>query len=171
MSCSTNNKTDSSAVDSNHTKIEENSLTLLIAGDLSPSVSQIIQCSDKSLKHGFATVIHPFDTIQKQDIIWEPNFEVDGIEYPIKERVLNHKERETIAYLLSELKTKSYFEPSSVCHDAYYYILYINNRKITEICEFSINDQEVPDLYREALLFLLSMGKPLYPNFGVMMFD
>ena len=114
MSCSTNNKTDSSAVDSNHTKIEENSLTLLIAGDLSPSVSQIIQCSDKSLKHGFATVIHPFDTIQKQDIIWEPNFEVDGIEYPIKERVLNHKERETIAYLLSELKTKSYFEPSSV---------------------------------------------------------
>lgn len=50
----------------NQSHHKERSLTRLISDGSSESIAQIIQCSSNYLKHGFATVVYPFNNIEKK---------------------------------------------------------------------------------------------------------
>lgn len=54
--------------------------------------AQIIQCTDTTIKHGFAE-IYPYDELYNSDIKWDPDFEVDGVAYPITERRIKDDEK------------------------------------------------------------------------------
>lgn len=154
---------------SNETNTNEGCLTLFIADGLTEPFTQVIQCSKNTLKHGFATVpYYLFDQIELTDLIWEPDFEINGIKYPIKERRLNLKEIETISNFIFELDTIS---PAEFYGDReeYLYVLYINNRKVLTVTEDLIEQPELPIKYRTILKNVISMAKPLYPNFGLLL--
>lgn len=144
---------------------KEESLTLLISDGSSESITQIIQCSKNTLKHGFATVVYPFNKIEKRDIIWEPDFENGGIKYPIRERRLSLKELQTVSSYISELDTVAYREFWGG-RDEYLYILYVNKRKVLTATEDMLGQFDFPLKYEVVLKSMISMGQPLYPNFG-----
>ncbi len=144
---------------------KEESLTLLISDGSSESITQIIQCSNNSLKHGFATVVYPFNKIENRDIIWEPDFENQGIKYPIRERKLNLTEVQTVSSYISELDTVAYREFWGG-RDEYLYILYVNKRKVLTATEDMLGQFDFPLKYEVVLKSMISMGQPLYPNFG-----
>ncbi len=148
-----------------HSCEKEGSLTLLISDGSSESITQIIQCSNNSLKHGFATVVYPFDNIEKRDIIWEPEYENGGIKHPMRERRLSLKKIQTVSSYISELDTVAYREFWGG-RDEYLYILYVNKRKVLTATEDMLGQFDFPLKYEVVLKSMISMGQPLYPNFG-----
>ncbi len=98
-------------------------------------------------------------------MIWEPDFENGGIKYPIRERRLSLKELQTVSSYISELDTVAYREFWGG-RDEYLYILYVNKRKVLTATEDMLGQFDFPLKYEVVLKSMISMGQPLYPNFG-----
>lgn len=141
-------------------------LTILIS-DYGPySLTQIIQFSDSTMKHGFATVVYPFDILGKKDVFWECMCEVDDKEYPILERKLNHNETEIIRKAIYEFESSSLVDPYSYTDD-YQYIIYVGNRKVASVFTRSVDMEKFPRKYKILINDILSMAAPIYPNYGL----
>lgn len=160
-------------VDSMEQTTENKTLTLIISDYGSYSPTQIIQFTDSTMKHGFATVIFPFDTLTNRDIIWEPDFELDGIKYPIIRRHLNDKEKGIVRYMIEKLENNSY-EDQLGWKESYSYILYIDSIKVAYAFEDSLYPHEdlgqldsLPSEFKQIFQNILSMAAPIYPNWGV----
>ena len=141
-------------------------LTILIS-DYGPySLTQIIQFSDSTMKHGFATVVYPFDILEKKDVFWESMCEVDDKEYPILERKLNQNETEIIRKAIYEFELSPLVDPYSYTDD-YQYIIYVDNRKVASIFTRSVDMEKFPRQYKILINDILSMAAPIYPNYGL----
>lgn len=152
------------------TEVDTDTLMVLISDYRSYSPTQIIQFNESSFKHGFATVVYPFDNLKSNDIIWEPSFEIDGIQYPIKEKKLNDYEMGEIRRFIKEFDGK-YMEDYCSYTDDYQYILYINGRKVASAYTRSIESGKLPLKLKEAINEITSIAAPLYPNYGPYLCD
>lgn len=103
---------------------DANQLMMLISDNRSYSLTQIIHISNSTIKHGFATVVYPFDELESKDIFWEPSYSMDGDSYPITERKLSREERTEVKRIIMELQTHKFEDPYSYTDD-YLYLLYI----------------------------------------------
>lgn len=150
-------------------KHEERTVLLLIADDTCSPPTQAIQCTSSKVEHGFVEVIYPYDSIMNSDIIWLPSFEMNDTLYPIKHRCLSKEQKEEIKIIFNKLDALSTLYTYSI-RDDYKYILYMDNQKKIEVSEQALNFDDFPADYKIILQEILSMGSPLYPNFGFMIY-
>lgn len=118
------------------------------------------------MKHGFAIVVYPFDVLDEGEIYWEPNFEIDGINYPIVERTLNLTEREKISKIIDDFESRSYLY-SYECNDGYSYFIYFNDKKVASTMDFELTFEDISPKFKKNFEEIISMAEPLYPNYGV----
>ena len=144
--------------------VVDKSLLLLIPDDLSESLAQVIQCQGSAFRHGFAYVTYPFDHLEDTDIIWIPEFHIDGMTYPVVERSLNSSEVSTINKIIPKIESIK-DDGSYLIRDDYQYIIYLNNVKILTISPQILNFKETPHEINGIVDTIISICGPLYPNF------
>ncbi len=147
-----------------------NQFMILISDNRSYSPTQIIHISDSTIKHGFATVVYPFDELESKDIFWEHSYSIDGDSYPITERKLSQEERTEVKRIIMELQTHKFEDPYSYTDD-YVYILYINGHKITSAYTRSYEERRLPIPFQEILTEIFTMSEPLYPNQDILLHE
>lgn len=144
---------------------QNDSLLLLIADVTCSPPTQAIMCTDSIVRHGFVEVVYPYEQLRNQDIIWERELEVEGSTFLTVERRLNCKERGIFNSIIATLETINSPYVYDV-RDDYQYILYLNNKKILSVAETSLGFDDFPPELSKIINNVLSMGTPLYPNFG-----
>lgn len=144
---------------------DANQLMMLFSDNRSYSPTQIIHISDSSIKHGFATVVYPFDVLESKDIFWEPSYSMDGVSYPITERMLSVQEKTELKRIINELQHHNY-EDSYSYTDDYEFILYLNGHKIASAYTRSYDAGKLPIQFQDIITNILSLGEPIYPNNG-----
>ena len=143
-------------------KSELNLVLLISDGGLN---AQIIQCTDTTIKHGFGEV-YPYDELYNSDINWDPDFEIDGIAYPITERKINNNEKMIIKNAMRVLQSKAFKDPY-VIWDDYKYVLYVDNHKVGSAFTGSLDLEEFPSQFKMVIIDILSLAAPIYPNYGI----
>ena len=143
-------------------KSELNLVLLISDGGLN---AQIIQCTDTTIKHGFGEV-YPYDELYNSDISWDPDFEIDGVAYPITERKINNKEKMIIKNAMRVLQSKTFKDPYIIWDD-YKYVLYVDNHKVGSAFTGSLDLEEFPLQFKMVILDILSLAAPIYPNYGI----
>lgn len=145
-------------------------LLVLISDYRSYSPTQVIQIVGSSMKYGFATVVYPFDQLSGKDIIWEPDFEMDAVRYPVIKRELSVSERKEIEIIINELNNADFIDSRSYTDD-YQYIIYFKGQKIASAYTRSFESGALSSTLKEILAQILSMASPLYPNYGPHMIE
>lgn len=152
----------------NHEKGD--TLLVLISDYRSYSPTQVIQIVGFSIKYGFATVVYPFDHLSGRDIIWEPDFKMDKMTYPIITRELSITERKEIGNVINELNNANFVDSRSFTDD-YQYIIYYKGQKIASAYTRSFESGALSSTFQQTLTKLLSLVSPLYPNYGPHMIE
>lgn len=158
-----------------HSNVLKKTLLFLISDGSSESVTQIIQCSDSTVKHGFAYVTFPYDHIETRDIEWISKFVIDDVTYPVVKRVMTNGEissvDKTITQIEAIINSHSYIIRNDyIIRDDYQYIFYIDNDKSLIISPQALYLDDTPLEYKEIVDNILSICAPLYPNFGFVNF-
>ncbi len=148
------------------TKSDVKGVLLLITDYRSYFPTQIIQISNSTLKHGFATVVYPFEEISKEDIFWEEAYILDGQSYPIIVKKINEQKSNRINRIIEEIKDSVFEDPCSFTDD-YQYVLYFDGHKIASIHTRSLESGKLSYKLKDILNEIILAAKPLYPNYGL----
>ena len=157
--------------ESNHTgcpKITLNkSILFMISDGSSESPTQIIQYSDTIIRHGFAYVTYPFDRIVSRDIVWIKKLDINGVSFPMVERVLTDDEISIINRIISNIEQIK-DNGSYIVRDDYQYIVYLDKKKFLTVSPAVFNIRSTPHELNEIIDSIISISGQLYPNFGFM---
>ncbi|MDE7345752.1 MAG: hypothetical protein K2N48_03310 [Muribaculaceae bacterium] len=157
------------ARDSTNNIVLHKSLLFLIYDGSPESPTQIIQCTDSIVKHGFAYVTYPYDHLETRDIIWMKKLDIDGTSYHLVEKSLDSYKISFVNKIIAEIDSISNKE-DYIVKDDYQYIIYIDNFKTLIISPQALILKDIPHEYKEIINSILLICHPLYPNYGFINF-
>ncbi len=146
-----------------HKQESSHTLTFFITDGL--NYAQVIQCTDSTLKHGYAEV-YLNDKLSESIFVWDESMDYKSGGYPIVERMLDDREREIVRSIIENLRHTTYKDPNEV-KDDYQYMIYLDNQRVVSAFTLSLEIGDLPKGISKDILDILSIPAELYPNFWI----